>query len=68
MAHSRLLAIAFAVALVPLAAAQEKKDEKKATVDLFASLDDRNLQKELPEGGVIASQKAWEKLAKAWGI
>src|SRR5262245_12328451 len=66
-----LSTIGLAVA-VALSAAQEKKDEKKdekkATVDLFASLDDRDLQKEAPESGVIVSQKGWEKLAKAWSI
>jgi hypothetical protein len=69
MFRSLLVAALAAVALVPLGAAEEpKKDAPKPTVDLFASLDDRALQKEAPAGGVIASQKAWEKLAKAWGI
>ncbi len=78
MIRSLLLAAGFAVAVVviapPLRAeAQEKKDEKKqeekkATVDLFASLDDAALQKEMPENGLVVSPKAWEKLAKAWGI
>jgi hypothetical protein len=71
----KLFAVATAVialAVTGLTDAQEKKDEKKdekkATVDLFASLDDRELQKAAPESGVIASVAAWEKLAKAWGI
>jgi hypothetical protein len=63
-----LLTIGFAVAVTALATAQDKKDEKKATVDLFGSLDDRELQKAAPETGVIVSQKGWEKLAKAWAI
>lgn len=61
-----LLTTLFTVSL--LATAQEKKDEKKATVDLFASLEDRELQKQAPENGVVVSQKGWEKLAKAWNI
>jgi hypothetical protein len=37
-------------------------------VDLSGSVGHENLQKEAPESGVLASAKAWEKLAKAWGI
>ena len=64
-----LFTAAFAVALVivPFATAEDKQPAK-ATVDLFASLEDRDLQKEMPESGVVASQKAWEKLARAWQI
>jgi hypothetical protein len=62
-----LSTVAFAFVAVPLVA-QNKEDEKKPTVDLFASLDDRDLQKSMPESGVIATANAWEKLAKAWGI
>lgn len=40
----------------------------KPTVDLFDSVEDEKLKSEAPESGVIASQKAWEKLAKAWSI
>jgi hypothetical protein len=68
----KLLTIGFVVAATALATAQdkkdEKKDEKKATVELFGSLDDRELQKAVPENGIIASQLAWEKLGKAWNI
>jgi hypothetical protein len=65
----RCMTLAAAFAFVSLAAiAQDKKDQKKATVDLFASLDDRELQKAMPATGVVASQKTWEKLAKDWSI
>jgi hypothetical protein len=66
-----LMMAAFAAVLcVSFATADEPKKEpvKKATVDLFGSLEDRDLQKQMPESGVIASQKGWEKLAKAWSI
>lgn len=70
MLRSLLSAALFAAAVVATAQEKkdEKKDEKKQTVDLFDSLDDRDLQKQAPESGVIVSQKGWEKLAKAWGI
>ncbi len=42
--------------------------EDKPTVDLFASVADEKLKASAPESGVVVSQKAWEKLAKAWGI
>jgi hypothetical protein len=64
-----LMLAAFAAVVVSVASAEEqKKEPAKATVDLFASLEDRDLQKQAPENGVIATQKAWEKLAKAWDI
>jgi hypothetical protein len=68
MLRSLVLAACAAIAFVPFATAQDKKEQPKLTVDIFASLDDRDLQKEMPESGVIVSQKGWEKLAKAWGI
>ena len=72
MLRTLLLLTSFACALTLTVSAQDKKDdkkeEKKLTVDLFASLEDRDLQKEMPENGVVVSQKGWEKLAKAWSI
>lgn len=70
MIRSIALAATFAAAITAAAAqkTEQKKDDKKATVNLFASLDDRDLQKQMPESGVIASTKSWEKLAKAWSI
>jgi hypothetical protein len=41
---------------------------KKPTVDLLGSVEDEKLEKEKPPGGVIVSQKGWEKLAAAWDI
>jgi hypothetical protein len=61
-------ALAVVAAFVPSAAEEPKKEPAKLTVDLFASLDDRELQKQAPDNGVAASQEAWEKLAKAWDI
>ena len=62
----------FAIAVAGVTAQDKKdpakKDDKKLTVDLFASLDDVALQKEAPESQVIVSQKGWDKLVKAWGI
>ena len=74
MIRSLLLAAGFAVSVVAIswvrAEAQregrEEKEEMKATVDLFASLDDSHF-KGIAENGLIVSQKAG-KLAKAWGI
>ena len=40
----------------------------KPTVDLFASVADEKLKESAPANGVVATQKDWEKLAKAWGI
>ncbi len=54
--------------LVCGSAGYSQDKEKKPTVDLFASIGDEALMKETPPGNVIVSTKAWEKLAKAWGI
>lgn len=59
---------ALALLLPSLGMADEKKDPKKATVDLSGSIDDATLQKEMPANGLVVSEKGWEKLAKAWGI
>ncbi|QJW99460.1 hypothetical protein [Frigoriglobus tundricola] len=65
---SRLfVAAALALSVCAVSTADEPKKEK-ATVDLFASVEDETLKKEAPESDVIVSAKAWEKLAKAWGI
>ncbi|VTT98392.1 Uncharacterized protein OS=Pirellula staleyi (strain ATCC 27377 / DSM 6068 / ICPB 4128) GN=Psta_1268 PE=4 SV=1 [Gemmataceae bacterium] len=58
---------ALALFLAP-AAGEDKKDAKKPTVELGGSIDDESLQTLAPASGVIASEKAWEKLAKAWGV
>lgn len=70
MFRSLLVAALAAVVFVPFAVAAEepKKEPAKATVDLFGSVEDEALKKEMPESGVIVSQKGWEKVAKAWGI
>lgn len=60
--------IAFTVAALSLFAIPTVAEDKKPTVNLTGSLDDRNLTKEAPANGVVASQKAWEKLVKAWDI
>lgn len=46
----------------------DKKDAPKLTLDLAGANDDEKLAKDAPENGVIASEKAWEKLAKAWDL
>lgn len=61
MCRSILLLAAFALA-------DDKKDPPKLTVDLAGSVDDEKLAKGAPAGGVIVSQKGWEKLAAEWGI
>jgi hypothetical protein len=58
---------ALALFLAP-AAGEDKKDAKKPTVELGGDIADESLQSLAPASGVIASEKAWEKLAKAWGI
>jgi hypothetical protein len=69
MIRSLLVAALVAVVFTLSAQAEEpKKEPAKATVDLFGSVEDEKLQKEIPANGVIASEKAWEKLAKSWGI
>jgi hypothetical protein len=66
-----VIRIAFALLVlglvpVPVSADELKKD--KPTIELGGDIQDEALQKEAPANGVIASQKAWEKLAQAWGI
>lgn len=58
----------FAAALLLAPVSADEPKEKKPTVELGGSIDDESLQKEAPANGVIASQKAWGALAKAWGI
>jgi len=55
-----------ALFLAPVIADEPK--EKKPTVELGGSIEDEALQKEAPANFVISSQKAWDALAKAWGI
>ncbi|MCI0705003.1 MAG: hypothetical protein L0241_28420 [Planctomycetia bacterium] len=54
------------VMLIPVSFAEEPKVTK--TVDLSSSVDDLTRLREAPDNGVIVSQKAWDKLAAAWGI
>lgn len=60
--HAALFAL---LAVTASAFAEEKKD---ATTEMRGSVADESLMKQAPDGGVIASAKAMEKLAKAWGI
>lgn len=60
--------IAVAFTALCLFAVSSPADEKKPRVELSGSIDDEALQKEMPANSVIVSQKAWEKLARAWGI
>src|SRR5262245_36291543 len=66
---SRLvMTAALALGVFALFVAAEEPKQEKPTVDLSGSIADETLQKEAPEDGVIASKKAWEKLANAWGV
>jgi len=49
-----------------VASAEEPK--ATGTVDIFSSVADPDLEKQLPGIGVIYGQKEWERLAAAWGI
>ena len=60
--------VAFAFAVAALLCVPVSAEEKKPTVNLTATLPDRDLQKEAPKNGLIVSQKAWDKLVKAWDI
>jgi hypothetical protein len=60
--------VAFAFGVAALFCVPMSAEEKKPTVNLTATLPDRDLQKEAPESGLIVSQKAWDKLVKAWDI
>jgi hypothetical protein len=69
MFRSLVVVTLSAVVLSSIGSAEEpKKKPVKLTVDLFDSVADGKLQTEAPESGVIVSAKAWEKLAKVWGI
>lgn len=68
MMRSLVVAALAALVCAPFATAEEPKKPAKPTVDLFGSVEDEALKKEMPESGVIVSAKGWEKLAKAWGI
>src|SRR5437879_3131137 len=64
----RSISLLAAFALAAFAIADDKKDPPKPTVDLAGSVKDEKLEKDAPAGGVIVSQKGWEKLAAAWDI
>ena len=51
-----------------VAAADDKKDPPKLTVDLSGSIDDAELAKKAPPQNVVVSEKGWEALAKAWNL
>jgi hypothetical protein len=63
-----MVRVAVAVMAGLLLAGPATADDVKPRVELAGSIDDESLQNEMPANGVIVSQKAWEKLAKAWGI
>ncbi len=67
MIRSLFVAALAALVFVPFGTAEEPKKEK-LTVELSGDIKDEALQKNAPANGVIASQKEWEGLAKAWGI
>jgi hypothetical protein len=61
-------AACLALVLAGLAVAADKPTPVKATNTWKGSIDDEKLKKEMPESGVIANAKDWEKLVKAWKI
>jgi hypothetical protein len=56
------------LALAGLRTATAEEPKATGTVDIFSSVGDRALEKQLPGVGVIYGQKEWERLAAAWGI
>lgn len=58
----------FAALLLIVASAPVARAEEKPTVDLFASIVDEKLKEATPANGVVATQKEWDALAKAWNI
>ncbi|MBM3978846.1 MAG: hypothetical protein FJ304_00910 [Planctomycetes bacterium] len=68
MIRSLLVAALAALVLVPFSAAAAEPKADKPTVELGGDIKDEALQKSAPASGVIASQKEWDALAKAWGI
>lgn len=67
MIRSLFVAALAALVFAPFGTAEEPKKEKP-TVELSGDIRDEALQKSAPANGVIASQKEWDALAKAWGI
>ncbi|MCS6864870.1 MAG: hypothetical protein RMJ56_05760 [Gemmataceae bacterium] len=68
MFRKLLVALVLALIVPPVVADEPAPKANKATVDLAGDIKDESLQAEAPANGVIVSPKAWEKLAKAWGI
>jgi len=72
MTRSLLLSAGFALAIALPLAAQKTEDPKtplvKPTVELYGSLDNSELAKQAPPGGVIVIAREWQGLAEAWGI
>jgi hypothetical protein len=62
------LACVSVLACLSLARADEQPEPAKPRISLGGSIEDETLQREMPASGVVASEKAWEKLVKAWGI
>jgi hypothetical protein len=61
--------VALALFLVPVSAGAPKAPGDKPFKPLvFGDNADEKLAKEKPDNGVIASQKGWENLVKAWAI
>jgi hypothetical protein len=54
--------------LPPAAASESQPIKEKPSVELSGELSDRLLQRSVPANGVIATQKDWDGIVKAWGI
>jgi len=61
-------AIAAILGLAGFRSATAEEPKATGTVDIFSSVADRGLEKQLPGTGVIYGTKEWERLAAAWGI
>ena len=64
----RLLALAALATAVLACPAPADEPKAEPTVSLSGDIKDEALQKAVPANGVIASQKSWDKLVKAWDI
>src|SRR5207248_8958555 len=72
--RSLVLSAAFALAVAVPVAAQKGADTnpkdpiKTPTVELYGSLDNSELKKQAPTGGVIVTAREWQRLSEAWLI
>ncbi len=68
MSLSMLAIAALSLFASPIVSQDRDPAVPKPTLELSGSINDQTLQADAPANGVIVSQKAWDALAKAWGI